>query len=253
MNVQEYISSGIVESYVLGLASDEERREFEQMCARYPEVLQARTAFEMAMEKQAMEHAVAPARSVKERIMEDIREERTAPVISIAPVRRMNWWKYAVAACLVLLAGSVYYNITLSRRNSQLKSDYDKSVAELNNMHDDMGKLMDHPEMKMAAMKGTDVSPVSYATVYWDTIRHDVYLVANNLPQPATGMQYQLWALFDNKPIDLGMLDYDLRQKKLVVRMKNAQNAQAFAITLERKDRTDPSKPQGKMYVLGSL
>ena len=31
------------------------------------------------------------------------------------------------------------------------------------------------------------------------------------------------------------MIDYDLKQKKLLLRMKNAQGAQAFAITLEKK------------------
>ena len=60
MNTQEYISSGIVESYVLGLASEEERIEFEQYCAQYPEVLAARTAFELSLENQAMENAIAP-------------------------------------------------------------------------------------------------------------------------------------------------------------------------------------------------
>ncbi|HYM92945.1 MAG TPA: hypothetical protein VET23_02325, partial [Chitinophagaceae bacterium] len=60
MNVQEYISSGIIESYVLGLASAEERKEFEIMCEQHPEVLQARIAFEQSLEKQAMENAVDP-------------------------------------------------------------------------------------------------------------------------------------------------------------------------------------------------
>ena len=53
MNVQDYISSGIVESYVLGLASPEEQSEFERMCREYPEVLQARVDFELAMVQQA--------------------------------------------------------------------------------------------------------------------------------------------------------------------------------------------------------
>ena len=70
MNTQEYILSGIVESYVLGLASDEERREFEQMCSQHPEVLAARNSFELAMEKQAMENAIAPATDLKSKIFE---------------------------------------------------------------------------------------------------------------------------------------------------------------------------------------
>jgi hypothetical protein len=105
----------------------------------------------------------------------------------------------------------------------------------------------------MAAMGGLEVSPKSFATVYWDTSSHDVWLLANNLPAPQSEMQYQLWALLDGKPIDLGMLDYDLKQKKLLVRMKNASGAQAFAVTLEKKDRPDVSTPAGEMYVMGKL
>ncbi len=57
MNIKEYISSGIVESYVLGLASEEERTEFEQLCKQYPELVTARDSFEVLIEKQAFENA----------------------------------------------------------------------------------------------------------------------------------------------------------------------------------------------------
>ena len=50
MNLNEYISSGIVESYVLGLADEAERAEFERMCAAHEEVRAARNAFELALE-----------------------------------------------------------------------------------------------------------------------------------------------------------------------------------------------------------
>ena len=59
MNTQEYISSGIVESYVFGLASQEEKIEFERMAETHPEVKAAREAFEIALEKQALSEAVA--------------------------------------------------------------------------------------------------------------------------------------------------------------------------------------------------
>ena len=56
-------------------------------------------------------------------------------------------------------------------------------------------------------MKGMEISPASFATVYWDTTSKDVYLLVNNLPKPASDKQYQLWALLDGKPIDVGMID----------------------------------------------
>jgi anti-sigma-K factor RskA len=76
--------------------------------------------------------------------------------------------------------------------------------------------------------------------------------MVNNLPQPASGKQYQLWALMDGQPIDLGMFDVDVQQKRLLVKMKNVQNAQAFAITLEDRGANLPA-PKGSIYVVGNL
>ena len=252
MNIKEYISSGIAESYVLGLASQEERAEFEQMCLQYPEVLEARSVFELALEKQAMNNAIAPPSGLKNRILAELDlSSAEAKVISMqsAQVKNLNWLKYASAACIILLAGSIYMNVSLSNKNKNLQSNYNNTVAELS----DIQILQSNPNVKMAAMGGLEASPQSFATVYWDTASHDVYLLANNLPAPASDKQYQLWALLDGKPIDLGMLDYDLKEKKLLVRMKNAAGAQAFAITLEKKGRSNTSTPEGSMYVLGKL
>jgi len=238
---------------VLGLATDAERKEFELLCTQHPEVLQARINFELALERQAMENAVTPAPGLKNKILEEI--GTGAPVISMneTPVRKINGWKYAAAASIALLAGSIYLNISLSGQHKKLKKDFSDTIAQLNDVKKDIELLNSKPAIKMASLKGTDISPQSYTTVYWDTASHDVYLLANNLPVPPGDKQYQLWALLDGKPIDLGILDYDLKQTKLLIRMKNAQKAQAFAITLEKKDRPDASKPEGQMYVLGNL
>lgn len=256
MNVQEYISSGIVESYVLGLASPEEQQEFESMCQQYPEVLAARNNFEIALEEQAMQNAVVPPVSFKQQVTAAvIGTAGTAKVIPVtsAPVVKTNWFKYAAAAAVILLAGSLYWNISLYNKNNQLKNDYTNSIAKLDDIQKQIDMIVQNPNVKMAAMKGMEKSPASFATVYWDSTSKDVYLVVNNLPEPPTGMQYQLWALLDGKPVDVGMIDNDwfLKQNKLVLKMKNTSGAQAFAITLEKKGG-NPT-PKGDMYTMGNL
>lgn len=256
MNTKEYISSGIVETYVLGLASEDERIEFENMCNQYPEVLDARTAFELSLENQAMEYAVVPSAEVKSRILAEINATGKVIPLQAAPVRKMNWMNYAAAASVLLLAGSVYYNVTLINQNNvlqadnkMLQSDFVTAIAKLDNIEKDIQVLTENPNIKMAAMNGLDASPKSYATVYWDTTSHDVYLLANNLPVPASNQQYQLWAIFDGKPVDLGV--FDMKKEKLLIQAKNAQGAEAFAITLEKKGGSPT--PQGTMYVMGKL
>ncbi len=253
MNIQEYISSGIIESYVLGLASPEERVEFEQYCSRYPELVEARTSFEMALEKQALSATIRPPAFIKENILKEIRSE--AKVITMKPVygTTSKRWKYAAAVAILLLAGSISWNISQMNENKTLAGNLEKANDNITGLVAEIGKLQQNPNIKMASLKGMEVSPQSYATVYWDTASHDVFLLANNLPAPPADKQYQLWALLDGQPVDLGMMEYNVRQKKLLVRMKNVGNAQAFAITLEKIDRPDPSKPGGAMYVMGNL
>lgn len=252
MNIQEYISDGIVESYVLGLASDEERREFEKMFTQYAEVLAARTSFELALEKQSMDNAITPAAAVKNKIFEQI--SGTGKVVSMqtALVRKTNWAKYAAAASVILLAGSIYYNITLYNKNKNLQNNYDNTVAKLSDVEKDIQILQSNPNVKMAAMNGQPISPTSYATVYWDTTSQDVYLMINNMPKPASDKQYQLWAFLDGQPIDMGLIEITEKPLQLY-HLKKAQAAQAFAITLEKKGRSDVSKPGGDVYVLGKL
>jgi anti-sigma-K factor RskA len=255
VNVQDYISSGIVESYVLGLASPEEQAEFESMCRQYPEILQGRIDFELLMEQQAMQNAVAPLPALKQQILNAAlyTADKAAPITNEAPVRRLNWLKYAVAACTVLLAGSIYWNVSLYNNNKKLQANYHNTVAKLTNVENDLAMLVQNPNVKMAAMKGMEISPASFATVYWDTTSKDVYLLINNLPKPASDKQYQLWALLDGKPTDVGMIsnDFFIGQKQLLLRMKNASGAEAFAITLEKKGG-NPT-PQGPMYTMGNL
>jgi anti-sigma-K factor RskA len=130
-----------------------------------------------------------------------------------------------------------------------LQNQSEAITAQLNQLKEDAQK-MQSPTVKMAAMQGTDIAPGAFATVYWDTTSKDVYMMINNLPQPASGKQYQLWALINNQPVDLGV--FEVRQEKLLVKMKNVQNAQAFAVTLEPKGGS-ASPTLEALYVMGKL
>jgi anti-sigma-K factor RskA len=250
VNTEEYISSGIVEIYVLGLASEEDRSEFEKICEQYPEVLAARTAFELALEKQAMENAIAPPADLKNKIADKIGVAGKVVPMQSDPARKISWLKYTAAASVILLAGSIYYNISLYNKNKTLQGNYDNTVAKLNDLEKDIQILQQNPNVKMASMKGMEISPASYATVYWDTASHDVYLLTNNLPTPASDKQYQLWALLNGKPVDLGV--FDIKKERLLIQAKNTQGAEAFAITLENKGGS-PTPTMEKIYVMGKL
>ena len=93
MNIKEYISSGVVESYVLGMLSAQEKFDFEQYCEVYPELKAARNAFELAIEKQAMENAMTPPANVKEKVFSAIQQKpasNTSKIVSMEPTIRRS-------------------------------------------------------------------------------------------------------------------------------------------------------------------
>ena len=69
MNTKDYISSGILEEYVLGALSDQERREVECLSSIYPEISEALHAIEDDMFIVAQESAVKTPEFLKSKIL----------------------------------------------------------------------------------------------------------------------------------------------------------------------------------------
>jgi len=135
VNIKEYISSGVVESYVLGLLTAQERFEFEKYCDAYPQLKEARTAFELALEKQAMENPIAPPVHLKQKIAAKIFDEnKTTPVIPIQTARqgKFNWASFVAAAGIILLVGSIWWIMNLKNENDKLKDNNAALVLRLN-------------------------------------------------------------------------------------------------------------------------
>ena len=251
MNIKEYIASGIVESYVLGLASDEERKEFEQLCAKYPELVEARTHFELLLEKQAMNNAEAPPVNSKTNIWTAIQNAQAAgtskviPMETVAP-RRSTGMAWLAAASIILMLVTSYFaynyrskNKTMQIANDEMHAKMNSMDSVINQMQEEMA-IMKNPGttvINMAALKKENPNPPS-ASVVWDSTSSRVYLLVKNMPQLATDKQYQLWALLDGKPASLGL--FDGGETKLMLRMENAQKADAFAITIEPRGNTGP-------------
>ena len=270
MNVQEYISSGIIESYVLGLASEPERAEFEQKCAQYPELLAARRAFEKELEQFASDHAVPPPVGVKVRFLEAIgdqssRDRSSSNQPKIIPLEKgsvrmhSGWSRFTAAASVILLLGFAWMayqfyslkgtNEELASTNAYLRAKATTSDSILNQIIVEQ-KVVSDPNTTVVNMVGTQVAPRSSANIYWDSTSSNVFLVVKNMPKLPSEQQYQLWALIDGKPKDLGV--FDATNDKVILKMKNTLKAQAFAITIEQKGGS-PSPTLQKMQSLGKI
>jgi hypothetical protein len=165
--------------------------------------------------------------------------------------------RFLAAAVVLLVIGLIWViyqgresraqNEELLRTNTALKEKLNSTDSVLQQIIAET-KVVKDPNNIVVNMVGTKSAPQSSANVYWDSTKNDVYLVVKNMPALPNDKQYQLWALIDGKPKDLGV--FDATNDKVILKMKNTQKAQAFAITIEQKGGS-PSPTLDKMQSMG--
>lgn len=65
MDYREYIESGILQDYCLGILPAAEQAKVEEVCRQHPEIKQELLQIQQSLEKQALENAVKPRAAVK--------------------------------------------------------------------------------------------------------------------------------------------------------------------------------------------
>ncbi|MCB0663564.1 MAG: hypothetical protein KDC24_12540, partial [Saprospiraceae bacterium] len=78
MDIQAYISSGILELYVLNQLEPEKVQEVEQNAAKYPAIKAKIDAIELALERYAMLHATTPPAGTLDNILKEVRNHPKA-------------------------------------------------------------------------------------------------------------------------------------------------------------------------------
>ncbi|MES1222071.1 MAG: anti-sigma factor [Bacteroidota bacterium] len=237
-----------MESYVLGLASAEEQAEFEQLCMQYPELVAARNSFELSLEKQAFENAPQPPGFVKEQLVNLISQESVGNQSKVIQmnntelVRKTKGFNWLAAASVLLVVLSAYFAYNFYSENKTLKSELVAAKNSQAKMDERIKKMEENQEVvggkdvMVISLTGTTPAKAS-ANIYWDSTSTNVYLVVKNMPQLPSDKQYQLWALIDGKPKDLGLFDTQ-GDNKVMLKMNNTQKADAFAITIENRGNT---------------
>ena len=267
MDIKAYIETGVIESYVLGMADPAEVAELEQLRLVHPAINEAIANFEAGLEKSTFSAAVPPPVHIKSNLItalsaEFIPETATADQGKLVKLEKTNAFsRWMMAASFILLALSAAMNIYFYQQFRATTTAYQALLIEKNNVLVDNQatqtklldlyqsmQLMSDPAYIKVSMPGIKGKENNLATVFWDSKSKDVYVLTNKLPQAAPGKQYQLWAIVDGKPVDAGVIGACAG----LCKMKNIPKASLFAITLEKKGG-NPTPTLDQMYVAGKV
>jgi anti-sigma-K factor RskA len=255
MNTAEYISSGILEQYVTGDITPQEKAEVECMSHIYPEIHKALDDIQQAMELFALENAVPPPSGVKTTLMKRIQEDimasghslsavpdSTAATGESSVVKGNFTYRRLLAAASVLVAVSVTVLYIVSQKQHKdslfaIQNRMDSVTQQQDQMVASNRTLLQHIDMltspgsRVLHMTGNEKVVNRTLTLVWNKASGTVMITGVGFPQTADDKQYQLWALDGNTPIDLGVFDAQTAMQK----MKQVTTAQAFAVTIEKK------------------
>lgn len=263
MNLQEYIASGILELYVLGELTEQERFDVEKNLARYPELREELARVEETQEKLLMQTAIKPRAAVKADLFKKIDSKPEAKIVSIQSDSSLTLWKLAAAASvtIALISGYFAYDFhsrwkssennlaDLIAQNQRMANDYNQVNQKIEKIQNDL-QITSNPAFSRVIMAGTPNSPEALASVYWNQATKEVYLSLQNMKELSQENQYQLWAIIDGKPVDAGVFDGNVAG---LVRMKDIPaGAGTFAVTIERRGGV-PSPTLSTMQVAGNV
>ena len=270
------MESGILELYVLGQLNAQEQVEVEAMIAKNPVLKQEVEAIELAMEQYALQHALPPAPALQDKIFQKINEIKThapakeATVVQLQPQTNTSntvKLRWALVACVFLWIASLvalfnaYHQLDNAKAQiASLNVDKEKFAATVGYMkqtNTDLQKIsnmLNNPDWKIVKLAGTAMDPSANMVVYWQPSGSEVMVDYSKMSLPANDQehQYQLWALVDGKPVDLGVFDVSADATQILLDMKPIGTAQTFAVTLEKRGGVE-SPTMDQMIVAGNV
>ena len=254
MDSQSFIQSGILEAYVLGQCTAEERAEVERMAAAHPAVRAELDSIEQSLEKIAVANAIEPPAGLKDRILQQLPPASTplsgstgGKAFRLMPA--LGWAAAALLAIALVLqwnrAGALHDRVAEleekvldCERQAKDNDTLRQVVALLNDSDTRSVRLSDDPE-----------NPHLTGSVWHNPGRCAIAIDINSLPVPPAGKYYQFWAIVDGKPVDMRMIRYQAAGGWQLLPCKG----QATAYAISEEDKPEGNATPSKVVLIGSI
>lgn len=264
MDVAQYIASGILELYVAGTLSEEQNLEVYRYAQEYPEIREEIEAIEKSILQLSSSAAARTGKKTGFRdILKRIDAEDPAPVVHMQKSGSGIFGWLGWAAAIVLAAGLWWFYLQNENLRSQMQlrtnevQVLEDQIFQARNDRDNAQLLLDalrDKDVTLVSLSGQEAAPQSYAKIYWNKTRDQVFVDAQGLPEPPDGMVYQVWSLKMSPltPTSIGLLEDFSTDENKIFNLTNTHESEGFGITLEPAGGSEtPTMEQ--LYTLGAI
>jgi anti-sigma-K factor RskA len=250
MDINNYISSGIIEMYVMGICSPEEKAEMELLRHKYPELNKAVVQFETELENNLLQNATNPGAVADDKILQSLKALQT-PVIDIntsqTKIKKISWLKPVAAAAMLLFIASSIFNYSLYKKTKAQELALSE-VKNITTLPETDYVILKNPGITPVAMYGVAPHNICRCTMFWDKKTGKAYIMIHHLVPSSAERKYQLWAMVNDKPVSVGMVHDEIRGR--FIEIQNVpEGATAFKVTLENASGANtPTEEQTYLY-----
>ena len=270
MNLEQYIASGILEQYALGLLTEPEMRQVESMATQHPEVRAELDAIRESLVSYAAEHQKTPPVDLKQRVLNAVagkpvlpretakptaaatprtdtaapRRTATKPTTATNKSGTGGLLGWGIAGLLALgLAALGFMWMNASNDRDRLQTELDAQNAALASTQSNCQTIESELNTVRAELnfwKNANSVPLTYirgrskeplAIVYWNNETESAQIKPTaNLQDLPEGRVYQLWAAVGSDLISLGTFTDD---ENTLQQAQYVANVEAFNVTVE--------------------
>ena len=236
--IRDFLNTGLLEQYVLGLTDMSETRTTEQFIQKHPEVRKIYEDLQIGMERLAKASAIPAPLDVKENLMRSIDDD----ISDDAPFRSQPsiWLPIAASLAILLGAFSFFQMNSLNTKKQEIATLNEEFAAykeECENQNLKLAEIQSQfefinaPETKKYFLNGNDKATNFQTVAYWNDAQKKSMLQILDLPDLPEKRCYQMWADVDGKMLNLGVLKKGVSD--MPIDWKYLANAESLNVTIE--------------------
>lgn len=237
MDKKQFLASGLLQQYVLGLTTPEETNLVEHFISLYPEVRKEANTLQQAMEDYAKQYAIPPPRRLKKKILSEINStpEKRRWVLQIQFLSATQLRFFGVCFLLLIIASGLGYSWWSQQRLwgevAKYRAQYEGLLYQQGVLEQWVG-FIEHEQTHIVRLQGTSIAHGAHAIAYWNAAAQRACIDLIEMPAIPDDKQYQIWADVHGEMINLGLLT---AKEKQFQKIQFIQDATSLNITLEPK------------------
>ncbi|MEE9374328.1 MAG: anti-sigma factor [Saprospiraceae bacterium] len=236
MDLKDIRESGLLELYLIGAGSDEERKIVETAIEKYPELSKDINTISKSLEKFANIHGVTPSADLKGKILKSIESSSIKSPISQTktpnsvsnPVRTLLGLAAVMLGILCFFLNNKIGNLNQDLQKIETECD---SISQLSTIQYAFIENLQNPDNQIIKLVATDNYQETQLFLVYNDVNQKNYLQIQNLPTIASNQSFQLWSLKPNQaPIPLTVFQ---GSEGVFIPVDYEDGTATYAITIE--------------------